>query len=74
MMTDQTQKPITQGDGENVGDTKVVPQDGGAGTDDSGAAGEDADILGKKQEDLDADDLKGDTRSGTGDGTAKDAG
>jgi len=72
-MAEQAQHPITQGDGENFGDTKVVPEDGGAGTDDAGARGEDADILGKKQGDLDAEDLKGDTRGAAGDGGATDA-
>ncbi|RYY14018.1 MAG: hypothetical protein EON55_09220 [Alphaproteobacteria bacterium] len=37
--------------------------DNAAGIDDAGTEGEDRDILGKKQEDLDEDDLAGDARS-----------
>ncbi|SFP99922.1 hypothetical protein [Sphingomonas rubra] len=59
-------QPVTQGDDKGSG-TKTVSHDGegsqGGGTDNPGKNGEDRDILGKKQGDLDADDLSGDARS-----------
>lgn len=57
---------VTQGEGQNT-DTKTVSHDGeGAddgGTYDPGTDGKDEDIIGKKQGDLDAEDLSGDARS-----------
>lgn len=54
-------KPTNEQD--RAGDSEIDPENGDAGIRDAGKNGEDGDILGKKQEDLTADDLGGDARS-----------